>query len=249
MFRILLLSSFMLLNACTSLQTPPMKSSDINALRSGKTAVMFYDVAGQIVYQEDTYQVLAITTSTTQASYKGFWDINKDMSGIHANNLRGFGVNAESAYKKFAPKEIQSLKSEQKNMLEQLHKSYNEDLKTNIDILNANLRKSLVKKGYDYLVWVPFKGYSLHVRTLGLAPLEQSFMNYTIFDLKHNKLMWKGVFSSYTTIDLKGKTSKDFLERSNLRGYKSRLKTLTHLIYAEKGHGQIGVSLGFVKPN
>lgn len=250
MLRIILLSSILILSGCASLQSPPMKAGDIKTVKSGKTAVMFYDPIGKITYLEDSYRVLAIFTNTTEASYKGFWDMDKYMSKLHSNNLRKLGINAESIYKRFNAKEISYLNKKQKNM----YKRWNEYLydgdakKINSKLVDADLRKRLIRKGYSYLVWIPHRGYSLHMRTLGLAPLEQLFMSYSLHDLKKDKVLWKGGFNTYTTLDLKGKTAKDYLERNSLKGYKSRVNTLTRSLYEGKHNGTVGVALGLVQP-
>ena len=248
MLRIFLLSSFLILSACASINAPPMKSGEINSIKSGKAAVMFYDIAGRITYMEDTFMLLAVTTSTTHATYKGFLDINKEMSTFHANNLKSYGVNAESAYKIFSKSEAKYLDTKQAAMFTRYDVAYDDDSKAkkNSKLVDADLRNQLIKKGYDYLVWVPFRGYSLHLPTLGLNPLESINMSYVLYDLKKEKMMWTGGFSTRNSIDIKGATGKDFLEKDSLKGYKNRLKTLTRTFYKDEDNSVIGTSIGFV---
>lgn len=250
MFRILLLSFFLVLTGCASTSAPPIKTGEINSIKSGKTAVMFYDDDYRIAYLEDSYRVLAITVSTTHASYKGFWDIDKDMSAFHAKNLRTYGVNAESAYKKFSKKEAKYYSAKQPAMYAALKDFYSSEpqvkKKAESKIIDEKLRKRLIQKGYSYLAWIPLGLYSLHIRTLGLNPLENVAVDYIFYDLKKKKIMWNGAFSASNTIDLKGVKGKDFLEKNNLQGYKTRLKSLTSNMYKRKNNLSIGVTLGFI---
>lgn len=241
LYGIFLLSSIIVINGCVSLQSKPVTGEQINSIKNNKTAVMFYDSDENITYKEDMYLVLAVTTSTTFGSYKGFWNINKDMSEYHASLFRTQGINAESAYVRLDSSEVSYLKNQQKNM-KTLYISSSSTTDKKKNEVDPSLRQSLLNKGYRYLIWVPHFNYTLHIQTLGLSPREQINLGYLIYDLEKNKTIWKGRFTEFSSVKLQGKKGKDFLEKDGLSGYKNRLKMLTKKLYKS---GKIGKAVGF----
>lgn len=80
---------FLLLTGCGSVQ--PLKSDEVDQLRSGKMAISVYDSEKTITYDNLTYYGLGIAQTQTKATYAGFFDSEKfigDLFSVHFNQLR-----------------------------------------------------------------------------------------------------------------------------------------------------------------
>jgi hypothetical protein len=85
----------LLLTACAA---RPMSPEVITQLKQGKNAVLFHDDIGEIRYIEDKYLVLGVAKVASSGTYTGVWDPNPDLSALHAEQLSGLGLQAQSAY-------------------------------------------------------------------------------------------------------------------------------------------------------
>lgn len=63
-------------------------------LRSGNVATMFYMETKKIKYEEMVYKVLWNEERKQDATFTGFWDIDKDLSEKYSEALVGYGIKS-----------------------------------------------------------------------------------------------------------------------------------------------------------
>jgi len=223
MLRVIVLLGVALLSACV---TPPMSPESARTLKSGKSAVAFYDVTERINYIEDVYLVLGVAQVASESVYSGIWNSNKDLSAMHAEELAKIGVRVRSVYDALSEAEISGFTAMQKELYA-LNTSGQDTSAIQLKPLHRDL---LLQKGFDYLFWLNWSGYTLHIKTLGLPSLETSNTEYWIFDLKKNSLLWHGTIRATDRLRIKGK-GKVFLEKDDLSGLKTEVTKLTKEIY------------------
>jgi hypothetical protein len=232
MFRIAICVFAMLLSACaTSLQ--PMSSKSINEIKNGKSVVAFYDGVEQIRYIEDKYLVLGVAQVASSSVYRGFWDSNKDISAFHAAELSKIGISSQSLYDVISEAqrpEFVEMQSEMNAQLVAPPKSTEEKSTENINdlslVLKPKMREQLLEKGYDYLIWMNWSGFVLHIKALNLPTYENFMTNYWIHDLKQNKTIWYGGIPFGGKVVIEGDGAKAFLEKKNLAGLKREVERM-----------------------
>lgn len=222
MLRVIVLLGAAMLSACV---TAPMSPESARTLKSGKSAVAFYDVAERVNYIEDVYLVLGVAQVASESVYSGIWNSNKDLSALHAEELTKIGVQARSIYEALSEAEIAEFTAMQKGFY-----ALNARQDSSAIQLKPLYRDLLLQKGFDYLFWLNWPGYTLHLKTLGLPAMESSHTEYWIFDLKQNSLLWNGSIRASENLRIKGK-GKMFLENDDLSGLKTEVTKLTRETY------------------
>lgn len=235
---------FALMCGCSTIQ--PISAVSTNELKSGKSSVALYDDAERINFLEDKYLVLAVAQVASNSEYQGMWDGSKDISALHATEFSRIGVPAHSIYDNLTESGKAELKAMQKEMHAALvAEKVVENRKELSPYLNPQLRQRLLDNGDDYLIWMTWSGYLMHIQTLGLPPTESFVTNYWIHDLKKNQTVWHGSIGFRETIDLKGVNGKAFLEKDNLAGLKAQVATMIAERYKiRSGRGVLNDSVG-----
>jgi hypothetical protein len=81
------------LTGCASTNLRPEVGSK---LKSGNVAAMFYMEHKKINYNEMVYKVLWNENREQDATFKGFWDIDRDLSNSLANEMGKIGISTKS---------------------------------------------------------------------------------------------------------------------------------------------------------
>ncbi len=222
MSRLVVSSCALLLAACASVS--PMAPDSARDMKTGKVVVAFFDGVEQINYREDVYLVLGVAQVASNSVYGGFWDSSKEISAMHTSEFAKLGVRATSLYDIVTESERAELATIQKEM----YSLYSGPTKVQDEsLLKPRFRDLLLGKGNDYLVWATWSGYLFHIHTLGLPPHEAFTTTYWVFDLKGNRIVWNGSIGSRERVEMReGLSGKDFLEKDNLAGLKSRVANM-----------------------
>jgi hypothetical protein len=217
-------SCALVLGGCGTVVKPA--ASDMDAVRQGRTAILFVDEPQQINYLEDHYLLLAVTTTTTASVYRGIWDSNTELSSVFASEYEQAGLHSHSVYDVLPSGDVArllgSLTSKQRPGGEADAAGIKDDA------LPAIARDALVAQNQDYLIWLTWSGLTFHIKTLGLSPRELVHVNYKLVDLRANRVLGVGGCGGADPVELKGRTAKDFLESENLAGLKSELRRMFH---------------------
>jgi hypothetical protein len=227
----------LMLAGCASI--PRLSASDAERVTNGKTVVLFVDDAQQINYLQDKYYVLAVTQEGATSAYKGIWNSGKDLSALHADEFSKLGLKAKSAYELFGEQTVAQFVQQDRDALAAQPKGAAPD-----PALNPQLRQALLDKGQDYLIRISWTGYTLHIQTLGLPANEQFVIRYRIFDVRNNKFMGGGDYGYLHSLNLEGKTGKDFLETNNLQGLRAQVEQHIRERFAAPPNATIGKILG-----
>jgi hypothetical protein len=232
MFRVVICVIALLLSACaTSLQ--PMSPKSISEVKNGKSVVALYDGVEQISFIEDKYFVLGVAQVASSSVYRGFWDSNKDISALHAAELSKIGIRSQSLYdviSEVQKPEFVAMQNDMNTQLQTTTKSTGEKSTENKSelslVLNPKMREQLLEKGFDYLIWMNWSGYVLHIKALGLPTYENFRTTYWIHDLKQNKSIWSGDIPFGGKVKIEGESAKAFLEKNNLAGLKREVERM-----------------------
>lgn len=85
------------LSGCASVSVLPLRPSEIQSLRNGKTAVVVFDNEKKITYDNTTFYGVGIALSNTTATYDGFFDLEQ-YAGVQLSkrfNERGLKSTAQ----------------------------------------------------------------------------------------------------------------------------------------------------------
>jgi hypothetical protein len=240
----------LLLSACVS-APKPLSEDLLTRLKQGSTAVLFADDVGAISYLEDTYYVLGVSQSAANSVYKGTWDSNRDLSDLHTAEFANLGLKSQSAYSLLSASQIEEFTAAERA---QARYTYYPDKKLKAakkdaakdPALSPAFRDALLAQGQEWLVMIAWSGFSLHIKTLGLAPAEDLHTTFWVIDLKENRVLWGAGLLTIENVSLGEKTGKEFLESDDLRGLKSEVSTRMREYYqAEKRKSKdVGTLLG-----
>lgn len=235
---------FLFLSGCASVQ--PMSTTSLSEFKNGKSAVAFFDGVEGITFIEDKYLVLGVVQVASNSVYQGFWDSNKDISALHAAEFSNIGVRAQSLYDVLTENEKPEFIAIQKEMYVAASVDNNRDNKNELSLfLNPKLRERLLEKGYDYLIWMTWSGYLLHIHALTVPPHEEFYTTYWIQDLKKNSTIWHGKIWFREKIEFEGSSGKAFLEKNNLSGLKNEVERMVKERYKVRtGRGLLNDSVG-----
>lgn len=222
MQRIFIVLVMVVLGGCASV--PPLAQDEVSKIMQGKTAVIFSDDIQQINYLEDKYFVLGVAQVASNSAYKDIWNSNELLSSVHSQGLARAGLHTESVYELMPAETILELtKSERERYTLIPKKASKEQKVTQTEApLTPSFRDALLAKGKDYLVWIGWGGFTLHLPALGLSPVEQFQTGFWIFDVKSNKLLWNGSVFTAENVKIEG-TGKEFLESNNLSRLRSEV--------------------------
>jgi hypothetical protein len=232
MFRIVICVIALLLSACaTSLQ--PMAPKSIEEVKNGKSVVALYDGDEQIRFIENKYLILGVAQVASSSVYRGFWDSNKDISALHAAELSKIGIRSQSLYDVISEVQKPEFIAMQNDMNTQLMKTtkstgqLNTENKSDLSlVLNPKMREQLLEKGFDYLIWMNWSGYVIHIKALGAPTMESFRTTYWIHDLKQNRTIWSGDIPFGGKVKIEGDSAKAFLEKNNLAGLKREVERM-----------------------
>lgn len=233
----ILVAVSLVLNACTgTIQTLPAESVD--DLRNKNTVVVFVDDVEQIKYTEDVYLVLAVAKVASNSAYKGIWKSNNELSAIHAAELTRIGMRATSLFSALPEEEAEAYIAKIRNTVaasrpktqdDQNSESQSRTSSTPVALVqyaHPEFRALLKQKGFEYLIWIRWLGYRIHLPTLGLPPRANFATRYEILDLGKNKVIWQGSTYESRKPTIDGISGKEFLEKNNLAGLKSEITTM-----------------------
>jgi hypothetical protein len=223
----------------------PIKPESAAAVRNGATAVVFYDAREQINYIEDKYFVLGVAQVASNSAYRGLWDSNRELSALHADELRKTGLKARSIYDILSEAEITEAAASIKVMYEDLYAAIR-DKKPLTPSVPAVVSEMLLANGYDHLMCINWSGYTLHLQALGLPPLSKMVTGYTFFNLheKENPI-WDGSISTSERTTVEGDSGKIFLESNDLLGLRKEVGRLYRIGYGtQTPDGKVKKSVG-----
>jgi hypothetical protein len=223
--------SALALAACAGV-SPPLSRELSASVRQGKTAVYFSDDVEQIHYLEDVYLVVGVAQVASDSSYTGIWDSDRELSATHAALFNRIGVHAQSLYDALPAEQITAA-SLKERMTFSIRGTLGLKLAEGDPAapLSPEFRDALQAQGQDYLIWIAWSGFTLHLQTLALPAVEQYTLAFWIFDVKQNKLLWRGPFAIMDSVRVTADTGKDFLEKDDLAGLRRELTRLDETYY------------------
>lgn len=204
---------------------------------------MFFDGVERISYLQDVYLVIAMGQVSSSSDYQGLWDSSVDISDVYSQEFSKLGIRAQSPYVLMKKKERTDFLAVQKDMLARLMVAKkDQDFSSALD---PGLRKWLMAKGYDNLIWVTWSGYLLYIRTLGLSPYESFVMSYWVHDLRNNKVVWTNGIVFRENVDLGERSGKEYLEKDSLSGFKKEVEMMVRERFKVRtGRGAFNWSVG-----
>jgi hypothetical protein len=208
----------------------------------GQSAVFFCDDVEQISYAKDSYFVLGFSESSTTGAYGGLWEASQPLSAINAEEFSKLGVDTVSLYDVLPAEEIPRLVAAEKSRYSLVAKQQDKSATPANGSVSEELRAALLAKGRQYLIWVNWDGFKLHVLTLGLKPFEQMTVGYRIFDLERNEMIANSSVLFMEKVDLQGATAKAFLEQNELQRFKEDVARLMRSRFTSTKVGTVGLA-------
>ena len=192
-----------------------------------------------------------MSQSAANSVYKGTWDSNRELSELHTAELANLGLKSQSVYSLLSAPQIEEFTAAERALARY---TYYPDKKLKAAKKNAagapalspEFQSALLGQGQDWLVCIAWSGFSLHIKTLGLAPAENMHTTLWVIDLKENRVLWGAGLLTMQNVSLGDSTGKEFLESDNLHGLKSEVSTRMREYYqADKRKNEdIGTLLG-----
>lgn len=174
------LGAILLLSACATVQ--PMDQSATDDLRANDVAVALIYPEQKIHYDELVYKVLWNETRSATSSFKGIWDIDRDLSSQYAEQFRTKSLRATSV--------AEILEAPDFEHFRQSMAAYHPANQSEPFTVDERTRKALLDKGYEYLI--AMRCVDLHVQafSFGADPLAQLIYRMNVVDLRNNDLKY-----------------------------------------------------------
>ncbi|MES9902411.1 MAG: hypothetical protein ABW168_06980 [Sedimenticola sp.] len=233
--KILMITLVLGLSGCASVPKETLEQSSADEMRANDIVVAFSYPSKKINYSEMVYKVLWNETHTSDASFKGIWDIDRDLSHQFSQQFQNQGLRAVSIdevlngneYEKYSDLMATSIINAQES----------EKFK-----LDEKLRSSLVEKGYEYLI--ALRGLIIQAQVYSLfSPDPYVNLSYRmrVINLKNNSVEYTNVFMLRTYPDVV-KSPRE-IEDNKLAILRAEL---SKSIRASFGGGGITESMGLV---
>ncbi len=232
----------LLLIGCANIK--PIEPTVVSNMKDdqSKIAVAFFDGHKKINYLEDKYLVLAVAQVASNSTYDGIWESNQFLTNVHTKELSKAGINTVSIYDVLDKDDLAKFQGMQEDVFK-LWLSSNgkmtKEKKAKLDKIKNNpaltlddeWRQKLIENDVDYLFWVTWSGFTLHMQTLGLPVNGKFATGYRVFDLNNNTIVWDGSLYAWEEVDVVGDSGKTFLEANNLEGLKKEVKRILEKRY------------------
>lgn len=196
--------------------TAPLRQDVSQEMRTCKTAVAYAQLEKKINYNELVYKVLWNESRTQDASFEGMWDIDHDLSQYMVPRVTKLGLHPISIYDVAPQNEINALHDNLKGLRTAEGYMISEK-KLQLD---DSLRKTLMKKGIDYLITVD-SDYVYIYSQLGVKQ-GSARTGLRIIDIRTNEQQYFSVFP--VAGNFKVEKSAREIENNDLAGFKHMMK-------------------------
>ncbi len=233
------------ISGCVSV--PPLGAEHLAGLKAGKTAVIAYDASKKITYTDNTFYGIGVARRDTQATYEGFFDLEKYLGGYFSRQLGQRGIQATAIT---LPTSAQDASFVEKyfKLTEMRVGVEPKDIEVKRAIPTA-LREVAVKGGFNYVFLVVTGGFSVMTTNFSSHQANVSISeDVYLYHVGSSALTWS---SSYWTITrpIPFKESPKEIEENDFALLKPELERNVEMMFTIDAPVQRGMDLALgMKP-